>query len=405
MLQRAQSKPEATISTFHIDDDDGEDIPQRPRPNLLRTQQGSTSQQNGPMAIPEAISHIPATQFDPVPDRGGGFSSTRISEILNFRQKLPPLVTVAHLHAVVGNPTTVERELAKLVKDGLVRKVVIPGRGTGREEALVLMQDLETLVKAAMDSEDSDLAERFLDLLKRLPPGGPLLQIPLTYFSANDIAILSRAGFFTSPSALIHSSSPLNATGDTGTLTSVASIARSASGSISAVGGPNALLSSGASGVPVGLRRSNSSSFSPFCSSSSGPLVGDTMTSTSAQRAPATVSLALSLPNTGAYLKFLTTSLSHLLSIIRQSNPYSSTKSIPLTLLRERWDGGVMDVDSEAQQAKKYRGEFVGALPARTRKWKVYWGVRCEWVLEEAIGRGLVERFQTGAVGDGVRIL
>lgn len=398
MQQRAQSKPEATISTFHIDDDDdGEDIPQRPRPNLLRTQQGSTSQQNGPKAIPEAICHIPATQFDPVPDRGGGFSSTRISEILNFRQKLPPLVTVAHLHAVVGNPTTVERELARLVKDGLVRKVVIPGRGTGREEALVLMQDLETLVKAAMDSEDSDLAERFLDLLKRLPPGGPLLQIPLTCFSANDIAILSRAGFFTSPSALIHSSSPLNATGDTGTLTSVASIARSASGSISAVGGPNALLSSGASGVPAGLRRSSSSS--------SGPLVGGTMTSTSAQRAPATVSLALSLPNTGAYLKLLTTSLSHLLSIIRQSIPYSSTKSIPLTLLRERWDGGVMDVDSEAQQAKNYRGEFVGALPARTRKWKIYWGVRCEWVLEEAIGRGLVERFQTGAVGDGVRIL
>lgn len=73
-------------------------------------------------------------------------------------------------------------------------------------------------------------------------------------------------------------------------------------------------------------------------------------------------------------------------------------------LLKERWDGGIA-ADDEAARQKKYRGGFQGVLPARTRKWREFYGVRFEWVLEEVVGSGLVELFETGSVGRGVRLV
>lgn len=57
-----------------------------------------------------------------------------------------------------------------------------------------------------------------------------------------------------------------------------------------------------------------------------------------------------------------------------------------------------------AGREKRARGEFAGVLPARTRKWRMCWGMRFEWVLEEAVGGGGVELFETGSVGRGVRM-
>jgi len=75
---------------------------------------------------------------------------------------------------------------------------------------------------------------------------------------------------------------------------------------------------------------------------------------------------------------------------------------MPLDMLRERWDGGIAAND-EATKAKRYRGEWKGVLPARSRKWREFWGLRFDWVLDEAVGSGLVEGFETGSVGKGVR--
>jgi hypothetical protein len=75
---------------------------------------------------------------------------------------------------------------------------------------------------------------------------------------------------------------------------------------------------------------------------------------------------------------------------------------MPLDMLRERWDGGIAAND-EATKAKRYRGEWTGVLPARTKKWREFSGLRFEWVLEEAVGSGLVEGFETGSVGKGFR--
>ena len=100
--------------------------------------------------------------FDAMPERGG-FNSTKIAEILNFRRSLPPTVTVAHVHALIDSPTKAEREIAELIKAGTIRKIVIPGRGTGGssiEEGLILYKDIERLVGEVREL-DQDLSSKW----------------------------------------------------------------------------------------------------------------------------------------------------------------------------------------------------------------------------------------------------
>ncbi len=96
----------------------------------------------------QIVRYIHTYMFDAMPERGG-FNSTRIAEILNFRKSLPPTVTVTHVHAMTRSPTTTEREIAELAKAGIIRKIVIPGRGTGgssMSEGLVLFNDIERVI-------------------------------------------------------------------------------------------------------------------------------------------------------------------------------------------------------------------------------------------------------------------
>ena len=406
-LQRTVSKPETTSSLCNDLRNDHDGTISSPGPFKVPPPNIQQSSAEPVKDIPDAISHALKGQFDPVPDRGGGFSSTRIAETLNFRRKLPPLLTIAHLHSILGNPTRLERELVKLLRDGIVKKIVVPGRGAAGE-ALVLMKDLESMVQDSLvdvdenvDNGQTTLAQRFLDFLKRT--SSSTLDIPLTDFSPQDITTLSRAGFLTSPSALYSPAAPTSGTGDTGTLTSIASIARSASGSLSAVGGHDALLARGGSGAPSGLRRSSSA----FAIQST---MGSDEDLTFPSRPGAIVTLSLSLPSTGSHIKLVTSTLTHLLSLITKGTSHHHQKptsfhEIPISILRERWNGSVADADSQTHQAKRYRGEFAGVLPARTKKWKMFYGMRCEWVIDEAVGRGLIERFQTGSVGEGVRMV
>lgn len=80
----------------------------------------------------------------------------------------------------------------------------------------------------------------------------------------------------------------------------------------------------------------------------------------------------------------------------------SSSGEAPLTLLRDRWDGAV-ESDVYYNVAKRARGESSGVLPGKTKKWKELYGMNFRWALEEALGSGLVELFDTGSVGPGVR--
>jgi len=102
--------------------------------------------------VAQIMKHICGHMFDAIPEKGG-FNSVRIAEVLNFRNILPPTVTVAHVHALMRNPTVAEKEIAELSRKGILRKILIPGRGTGGSsvaECLVLRDDLETIVMDAV---------------------------------------------------------------------------------------------------------------------------------------------------------------------------------------------------------------------------------------------------------------
>ena len=102
--------------------------------------------------VAQTIQYVRSHMFDAVPENGG-FNSTRIAEILNFRKSLPLTVTVPHLHAL-GPATKTEREIAELTRAGTIRKLVTPGRGTGGSsigESLILLKDVESLVRQAKE--------------------------------------------------------------------------------------------------------------------------------------------------------------------------------------------------------------------------------------------------------------
>ena len=192
-----------------------------------------------------------------------------------------------------------------------------------------------------------------------------------------------RAGFLTASCQHLTSVDVLSRPGCTsqGTLTSISSISKAVSGSLAAVGGENAICGAGGSGS---VQRSSSISQSeqyPYVSHMEG------------------VDLKVSLPGTGSYLRLLTSARSHLLSLITKSK----FREIPLYLLQERWNGGI-SADDPAAKAKKYRGEFSGVSPHRTRKWKQFYGLSFDWVLAECLGAGLLEVFETGSVGRAARI-
>jgi hypothetical protein len=110
--------------------------------------------------------------------------------------------------------------------------------------------------------------------------------------------------------------------------------------------------------------------------------------------------MSLSLPNTGPYIRLLDAGRSHLMTLLKKSDSHE----VPVYLLRDRWDGAV-ESNSSFSVAKRARGESSGVLPGKTKKWKDLYGMNYRWALEEALGAGFIELFETGSVGPGVRCL
>lgn len=328
--------------------------------------------------VAQVIKHIRGHMFDDLPE-AGGFNSVRISEVLRFRKSLPPTVTVTHVHAFMRSPTATAKEVAELAKAGIIRKIVVPGRGTGgssTSEGLILAEDLDCLVQGS--GLDQEVAEKFLEVLKENPL---VTAVPSDTFTAAKAVALKQAGFLTSSSQSLQSSAAFTNAASPGTMTSLSSVSRAASGSMAAVGGESAIHDAGGSGTASGIRRS-SSQFSK------GSLVNSDR------------NFQISLPNTGPYLRLITTARDHLISLLQKSR----FKEMPLYMLQERWDGGIAS-DDPAAKAKKYRGEFTGILPARTKKWKQFYGLSFDWVLAECLGAGLLELFETGSVGKAARVV
>ncbi|GAM43063.1 hypothetical protein TCE0_044f17577 [Talaromyces pinophilus] len=292
--------------------------------------------------VMQAMQHVKESMFEELPERRAGMNSTRIAEVLNLRKSLPPLVSVAHIHTVLQAPTQVEREIVSLVQSGQLKRLIVPGRGNGAAglgDCLAMASDLRDLVQMSSDL-DQALKDRFLGVLDGMSNTSA---IPALAFSREESAALVRAGFLVTASSL--SKEAVN-------LTSVRAYSTE---------------------------------------------VDDTRQDSIQFRAPA---FFLSLPNTGPYLRLLSSARSHLLALLKQSKYHEA----PLTLLRDRWDGAV-ESNRNFSVAKRIRGEFSGVLPGRTKKWKEFNGMGFRWILEEALGAGLVEIFDTGSVGPGIRCL
>ncbi|KAL2862278.1 Stk19 family serine/threonine-protein kinase [Aspergillus lucknowensis] len=307
----------------------------------------------------EALKYVRDSMFEELPARAG-MNSTRIAQVLNFRRSLPPLVSVAHVHTLLDAPTKVEREIMELAIAGRIRRLIVPGRGNdaaGLGDCLVLTEDWEKLVRESV--LDPVLQEKFLTVLGRI---GNTCAIPGAAFSASEYTALVRSGFIVSSSSLAKGTSSVPSLPNLPTTAPAAAASRAGSGS------------AGQS--------------------------GDAETGSQSQAQFHTATLFLSLPNTGPYLKLLGAGRDHLISLLKKSK----SGEVPLYLLRDRWDGAV-ESERSFSVAKRARGEFAGILPGKTKKWKDLYGMSFRWVLEEAIGAGLVEIFETGSVGPGVRSL
>ena len=115
------------------------------------------------------------------------------------------------------------------------------------------------------------------------------LSISPSHFSSAEITALMRAGFLTSSVQGLNSSNVFVGpdSGSSGTLTSISSVSKAASGSMAAIGGEGAIYGAGGRG---GIRRS-SSQLEKSSEQESSETFGEG------------VELRLSLPGTGAYLK------------------------------------------------------------------------------------------------------
>lgn len=314
--------------------------------------------------VAQAIMYIRGRMWSPMPSQRAGMNSRRIAEVLNFREQLPPIVTVSHVQALLNSPTTVEREIAELIRGGALRKIVVGGRGS-IGEVLILVRDLEGMVEAGRLEEG--VRERFLRILRERPTA---MKISRSEIAAEDAKALIHTGFLTSSTPTWTSTEVFSTPGEgsRGTMTSLNSISRAASGTLAAVGGEGAVHAAGGSGGGIGP--------------------------------PGSGEFSLAIPGTGAYLRLVAEARAHLRSLLSKLK----FREAPESTLRERWEGGVAG-DDEQSEARRNRGEAVGVPPGRTRRWKQFHGVTFEWVLGECVGAGLVEVFETGSVGRGVRAL
>ncbi|KAG9236298.1 serine-threonine protein kinase 19-domain-containing protein [Amylocarpus encephaloides] len=312
--------------------------------------------------VPQAMVYVRMKMWSELPERAG-MNSVRIAEVLNYRVDMPPAIVVSHLQALLSSPTAVEKEIAEMMRKGAIRKIVIETRGH-IGELLILAKDLEQMIEKS--SLAGPLQEKFIAVLHANPTA---LKLPRSQLSDEDVQGLMRAGFLTlwTPGTTFDSFSRPG-DGSRGTATSLESISKAASGSMSAVGGENAVFANGGGGgpKPSGTREIYS----------------------------------LALPNAGPFLKVLSNARAHLISLLSKSK----YREAPESMLRQRWDGGIAANDF-ATVARRNRGEFAGVLPGRTRKWKQFYGLSFEFILGECVGAGLVEVFNTGSVGRGIRAL
>ncbi|KAI8961848.1 serine-threonine protein kinase 19-domain-containing protein [Daldinia sp. FL1419] len=325
--------------------------------------------------IPQAILYIRNHMFSPLPEQAAGMNSTRIAEVLNYRKRLPPVVTVPHIQTLLSSPSAVEREIAELARAGFLRKVIVPGRGD-IGETIILARDFDQLAQdsTVLDQDTKDNLSRFL----KENPG--IQALGSNALRESEVNQLIKAGFLIANNTgtshygpTSYNTSVYSRPEDKITLTSLDIISKQPTGSLGAVGGDGLVHNTGGSG---------------------GGVLG------ASQPEATGTELRLAVPGNGTFLKLLSAALDHLVFLLSKSR----FREAPETVLRDRWDGGIAK-DEARYAAKRSRGEFASILPGQTRKWRQFYGLSFDWVLQVAVGTGLAEVFDTRSVGRGIRAL
>ncbi|KAL2879927.1 hypothetical protein SGCOL_004646 [Colletotrichum sp. CLE4] len=329
--------------------------------------------------VVQAVKYTRTRMFGPVPTEAAGMNSTRIAEVLNYRRAMPGIVTISHLHALLASPTAVEREVAELQRGGALRKIYVQRRGD-LGEALIQTSELEEMIAKSAEL-DQDAKTAYVKFLRENPLAQTMPRLACGGHKQADALV--RAGFLTFSIHPQHVNTPLMnlhlRPEDRGSLMSIQAVSRAASGSFDAVGGQGGIHAAGGGGGAPRLSR------------------GDGAADASSSYSGAEFTIAV--PGNGSFLKLTAAAVEHLTQLLSKSQ----FREMPVSMLRERWEGGV--ARDEARLARRARGEFAGVLPGRTKRWKEFYGLEFNWVLEEAMGAGLVEVFETRSVGRGVRLL
>ncbi|KAG6102536.1 hypothetical protein E4U31_003334 [Claviceps sp. LM219 group G6] len=351
--------------------------------------------------VVQTMRYIRSRMFTAVPSQG--FPSARTAKLLNYRARMPRLITMGHIHAVLGgtSPSRVEREVAELVSKGLLRRVRVERRGP-LGEALMEMEDLRVLLGRV--EEEGGLGGRTREAFWRFLRRRPMVLVVGAgdiregkerlggegdddeggggggggdkdgdgdgdgdgFLTQSQVDELVRAGFLTSCAT----AAPANGTlhlrpEERTTLTSIAHVSRFASGTVSAVGGRNALHLAGGGGATARKHH------------------------TANNNNNAVSSFRIAVPGHGRYLKLADAAVRW----VQDTLSATTWGQGPEAWLRERFEASQSQTPHGADNKNLYGP-----------RWKDFWGVEWEWVLGEAVGLGIVDLFDTGSVGRGVRM-
>lgn len=299
------------------------------------------------------LHHLTHPTLFPPPPLPPSLSSTLSSTLLLSRARLPPVLSTAHLHAALHcSPSTADRALAALVHSGTVRRVVVPRGGPADvAELLILQEDLEGMVPRPPGW--------WVGWLRGRPGVGGFCEGD--GLGVGEVDGLVRGGWVT----VVYD-------GDRGGRGSglVERVRGRAAGTVEATGGRGVVWE-----VGTGVRARGEGGGGQF---------------------------RVAVPGVGGYLKLVAGAVGYLGELLGK---YGGGGGVMAEGdLKGKWDGGVVG-EGRAGRAKKGRGEFVGVGEGRTRRWREFLGMEFGWVLDEAVGMGVVEVFDTGSVGRGVRRL
>ena len=301
---------------------------------------------------------------------------------------------MAHLHALLGSASAAEREVARFVRIGALRRLGV--RRAAELEFLILQTDLAALLENAKESLGAKVLEEFNNWLTANPAENVVAAGELSVATAD---ALVRHGFLTGPGTHCLLGTRHGETArlrlrpdERASMVSLATVAKAASGSLAAVGGNGVVYEAGGGG---------------------GVRVGRDVERGREARDRSVHDLDLAVPGQGAFLRLATAAVEHVVNLIRTRSRYGQ---VPKSMLREWWDCAT-PISAETTARRKQRARrkpaagasLVGrsgrVLPDRTAKWKLLDGVDFEWAVLEAVGMAVVEVFDAGSVGPAIRIL